>query len=273
MDANNQEFRLKEEKLTHKVRNPLYETLRPLYDRSPDIKSYAMYNDQEPPKKNADQSLAHSKGALAFDSTMGFWMISSIPRFPAKVSLGFQFSSSQTLYGQTVFCITVSVSVKNRIKTMFEITHPNIYDEKDFMTKYINLEFETYGKVKVQAFAKSAMFGKDIYTDMISPGLGSSKLFVQTWRPKLKNNTMVSNIEYIQFKNTISYKASNDHSKWAVAEKRPWTCIGDINREETQFRRGGLSLCLNNKNVADQFRNLLKLDTIPILGKRKHSRK
>lgn len=43
---------------------------------------------------------------------------------------------------------------------MFEITHPNIYDEKDFMTTYINLELETYGEVKVQAFAKSAMFGK-----------------------------------------------------------------------------------------------------------------
>lgn len=131
--------------------------------------------------------------------------------------------------------------------------------------------FKTYRNSHVQVFAKSAKFGKDIYTDLISPGLGNPKLFVQTWRPTLKNTQRVSNIERVQFKNIPSYVASIDHSKWAVAEKSPWTCIGDINRDETQFRRGSLSLCLYNENVAEQFRNLITTDTTPFLGKRKHS--
>lgn len=28
----------------------------------------------------------------------------------------------------------------------------------------------------------------------------------------------------------MSFKASWDHSKWAVAFDQPWTCIGDLNR-------------------------------------------
>lgn len=271
MDATNQAFHLKMESITETNKNPLYETLRLLYKNSRQIKSYAMYNDQEPPKRNAPQSSAHSKGVLAFDSTMGFWMVSSIPRFPSKVSLGFNFSISQTLYGQIVLCTTVRESVKDIIKIIFKTTKPNIYDEKNFMTESINLGFKTYRNSHVQVFAKSAKFGKDIYTDLISPGLGNPKLFVQTWRPSLKNTQRVSNIERVQFKNIPSYEASIDHSKWAVAEKSPWTCIGDINRDETQFRRGGLSLCLYNENVAEQFRNLIKTDTTPFLGKRKHS--
>lgn len=44
--------------------------IRIILIQSPDIESYAMYNDQEPPKKNADQSLAHSKGNNNYSSTV-----------------------------------------------------------------------------------------------------------------------------------------------------------------------------------------------------------
>lgn len=54
-------------------------------------------------------------GALAFDKHTGFWMISSIPRFPAKQRDGYNFLNEQTRYGQMVLCVTVPLSAKKRI--------------------------------------------------------------------------------------------------------------------------------------------------------------
>lgn len=41
----------------------------------------------------------------------------------------------------------------------------------------------------------------------------------------------VKNIKYIRFNNELAFHTNVDHSKWAVAEELPWTCIGDLNRD------------------------------------------
>ncbi|XP_078323012.1 plancitoxin-1-like [Crassostrea virginica] len=86
-----------------------------------------MYNDQPPVKnekmnwKNAHRPRGHSKGVTAFDNETGFWIISSVPRFPTVASEGYQFMANQTRFGQTILCITFrSENVKKEI---------NIYDE------------------------------------------------------------------------------------------------------------------------------------------------
>lgn len=54
-------------------------------------------------------------GALAFDKNTGFWIISSIPRFPAKADGGYIFADQQLPYGQIALCVTVLQSEKNQI--------------------------------------------------------------------------------------------------------------------------------------------------------------
>lgn len=54
-------------------------------------------------------------GAVAFDSVNGFWIVSSVPRFPAKVSTGFDYRKSQTKNGQTIFCVTVPNTMEDKI--------------------------------------------------------------------------------------------------------------------------------------------------------------
>lgn len=136
-------------------------------------------------------------GALAFDKKTGFWMISSIPRFPAKVSDGYHFLDEQRTFGQIVLCVTVPLSVKEKIgndilrretkilcltktsltetlfisflifsENIFSTTNPNIYDQKNFTVKGGNptnesiTVLETSGENLLVVFAKSATFGK-----------------------------------------------------------------------------------------------------------------
>lgn len=40
----------------------------------------------------------------------------------------------------------------------------------------------------------------------------------------------MEDIKHIGFYNGMEFKTTVDHSKWAVAEEKGWTCIGDLNR-------------------------------------------
>uniref|UniRef100_K1PZ27 Deoxyribonuclease-2-alpha n=1 Tax=Magallana gigas TaxID=29159 RepID=K1PZ27_MAGGI len=66
----------------------------------------------------------------------------------------------------------------------------------------------------------------------------------------------VINVKEVCFNNNITFSDGVDHSKWAVAKQSPWICIGDLNREEAQKQRGGLSVCLKDAIAAKEFRDL-----------------
>nr|XP_034318574.1 cell death-related nuclease 6 [Crassostrea gigas] len=208
MDTASPSFSFSQKDITKSIENPLYETLKALYDQSPDIVTYAMYNDQPPPTvKAADGRHAHSK------------------------------------------------------ETVFGTTNPYIYDKKNFDIKISNpmnsvhIPIKTFGNVQLEILAKSASFGQDIYDKLISPKL-ADHLLVRTWRPKLLDTAMVSNVINACFPNKIAFNHGIDHSKWAVTENKHLICIGDINRQETQAKRGGLSLCLTNAGASKEFREL-----------------
>lgn len=80
-----------------------------------------------------------------------------------------------------------------------------------------------------------------------------------------KLNYHVMNIEQVEFNFiNISFSVHNDHSKWVVTNELDHfkndndiseiACIGDINRQEDQLRRGGGTVCfLNNHNVWNEY--------------------
>lgn len=114
----------------------------------------------------------------------------------------------------------------------------------------------TTGGQIMQLFSKSPAFGEDLYT-ALSEVLGSN-LYVASWRRGTGDQLdsycplkgfHVNNVEAFKIqvgKKKLSWSYIKDHSKWAVSTdiRAGFVCIGDINRMETQLKRGGGIICL-----------------------------
>lgn len=124
---------------------------------------------------------------------------------------------------------------------------------------------KSLGSLEFVSFAKSNKWQKDLYSDFVAPQLGSN-IFVESYLngagrlPSECHSIKVQNIESIKLQAVdINFASSQDHSKWVVAQSNKrnhsWVCIGDINRANTQYYRGGGTVCLNHFNLWESYRN------------------
>lgn len=127
-----------------------------------------------------------------------------------------------------------------------------------------NLTLTSIGGQQFSSFAKSGQWGKgtcfssfkysfisDLYYDFVSPTL-QTDLEVETWQHSAAlnlnatcssdNSSTVLDLTNVQLPYNITFKTTNDHSKYAIGFKSnprqlslPWICVGDINR---QVRKG-----------------------------------
>ncbi|XP_069571177.1 LOW QUALITY PROTEIN: deoxyribonuclease-2-alpha [Brachyistius frenatus] len=120
------------------------------------------------------------------------------------------------------------------------------------------------------SFAKGASFNNDLYHSWVAPTL-QSDLLVQFWirsRGVLPSDCSlgwkVLDVTLINPGQTFTFKTSQDHSKWAVSpaaagggeeeEEEGWVCVGDINRNEAEMKRGGGTVCLRDAAVWKAYR-------------------
>ncbi|XP_064136836.1 deoxyribonuclease-2-alpha isoform X2 [Loxodonta africana] len=166
-------------------------------------------------------------------------------------------------------------------------TYPLVYDHKlegAFAQKFPNLEEVVKGHhirqgpwnssvtltsqagATFQSFAKFGNFGDDLYSGWLAGALGSN-LQVQFWQNSagiLPSNCSgaqhVLDITEIAFPGPggPTFSATEDHSKWCVAPKGPWTCVSDMNRNQREEHRGGGTLCAQLPALWKAFQPLVK---------------
>jgi deoxyribonuclease-2 len=78
-----------------------------------------------------------------------------------------------------------------------------------------------------------------------------SPLLAETWGRPLQapwcgTPYPVGNIATIQLNSQITWKETQDHSKWAYATANNFSCFGDMNRMSSQWKRGGAFYCLDS---------------------------
>eukprot|EP00105_Crassostrea_gigas_P019538 XP_011438058.1 PREDICTED: plancitoxin-1-like isoform X3 [Crassostrea gigas] len=278
LDANNPTWSFMDVNIQEPDQNPLYYTLQQIYQKIPE--EYGMYNDQ-PPKSSVsmdikqEASRGHMKGAFAFDKDSGFWLILSVPNFPAPRKQKYSYEHEQIRYAQSILCISIDRKYMKEMEKIFNLTKPFFYDGSKPLLKKFNWEMNYYSSgpngpivtdfitrkgQSFRGYAKSASFGQDLYHPLVAVNL-KDNLYVETWRPDLKTECSmykVYDVKKVAFEDGYWFNSKIDHSKWAVTENRDWACIGDINRNISQFKRGGGTMCIHHAVVAKQFRKIVK---------------
>ncbi|XP_046370086.2 plancitoxin-1-like [Haliotis rufescens] len=283
MDVNNPTWTLSKV-LMKNPKHAVYNTLQTIYQaKTTDDFAYVMYNDKTPAGKEPESD-GHSKGVFAFDKEAGFWLVHSTPGFPPNRADGYNWPDTALVNGQSFLCVSYSYSQLNNIASQIVYNYVQVYDhmasasflsDNPSLAAVINHKHpgrRTANKVQLTSkqgtpflsFAKTAAFNDDLYSAFVAPVLQSG-LMTETWQDGVgkmpsdcSSSYKVYNVKAITLPNGIDFKETKDHSKWAVSMTGNWACIGDINRQLHQMKRGGGTVCLQNEKVWSQFNSSVK---------------
>ncbi len=240
-----------------------------IYDGS--ITNYVFYNDQLP-DGGYSSTYGHSKGFFAYDDTSAFFVQHSIPDFPNYVEDGYLYGTGQMYYGQHAFCMTLTPKALDEIAVVMRYANPQVYASNLDITSWPNiaavaaqekLQGSTSTTVDVgwatlHLQGKASAADEDMLDSLTAPAL-KVDLSSQSWLnsggpiggycPSKGYN--VTDVQTITLPPTDTHVTYVDHSKWAVAKlvSANWFCALDNNHVESQERRSGLAVCMQQAGL------------------------
>jgi deoxyribonuclease-2 len=251
--------------------------IRHMMSRHP-YRNWLFYNDDEPDNEkgtNVHSRGAHAKGVVVWNDNVIGWLIHSVPNYPERIyqDSGLRFPDilkSQLIYGQS-FCyieIGYQPSTLQCIFSQLKKMDAHVYDEHNEHNedtednqkeqkesddeKSENNKIVNVHKMGENIFhlSKNSKWGKDLYEDFICDYINED-ILCETWaKPSIPSSPRVKNVKTCRWSD-VEYTSTNDHSKYAVSmnQESPWVFIGDINRMESQSRRGGGGLLIKNNDL------------------------
>jgi deoxyribonuclease-2 len=220
--------------------------------------NWLVYNDESPNKT----AKGHCKGVLTWNNKTIGWLIHSVPKFPEYLDetgiSGIEYSELK--YGQSFVYIEFNIIHLNYILKQIYEMEPNIYIKSDNVpiidsTNYYKI-YPIIGE-KIYHIAKSPDFEKDIYEDILMAEFGESCL-VESW---IRGQEIPESSKIVHVKKVNGYKSSSDHSKFAISIKsnNKWVFIGDLNRMESQKKRGGGGLLICDDSIHEAFMKIITI--------------
>uniref|UniRef100_A0A4W6EL98 Deoxyribonuclease-2-alpha n=1 Tax=Lates calcarifer TaxID=8187 RepID=A0A4W6EL98_LATCA len=250
------------------IKGILANTLRPIFTStmvSVTDFGFISYSDQPPDGRSVSNTHGHSKGVLMVDKTgdQGVWLLHSTPRFPLRDQNIF-WPNGGAANAQTFICVTFKYDQFRAIGNSMKPTCPHVYPltfGRSSQRSLCDLSFK-YSLSNISPVLLLTV--GDLYVSIASLPEVNSDLYVQTWLERSgtpaksfcpPQGKKVQNIESIHVTGLGEWERTKDHSKWCVAtdQNRPWTCIADVNRADSQFKRRGGALCIMDKDITDTF--------------------
>jgi deoxyribonuclease-2 len=237
--------------------------------------SYALFNDEPATVgENATVAFGHTKGIWAWSDSDAFLLTHSIPLFPIGPIASPTYSglgANARIYAQTMACFSLPIEELAALAGIATLNVPHIYERRVLGGPSALVAFAN-GTRRADAicatvigpqfvyFAKSAQWNNELYSACIAPALSTS-LLAETWirggaTGPACGEYGVLDVEALAFGN-VSFRESQDHSKWAVGTTGDAVCVADINRMTSQYKRGGGALCWNDTVLATGLRNAI----------------
>jgi deoxyribonuclease-2 len=261
---------------------------------------YLFYNDELPTGPSSG-SYGHTKGQLMWSATgggRGFWLIHSVPKLaesPVNGGKSYSYPPTAIIYGQSFLCISLNLKGIDTAFVQMQYNNPQVYGKKwvaslaplmpnanAFMTQNkVNktpisniINITSVGGTVFTHFAKTSKWGKSIFGDLIGPHYGSGVL-AETWQrpyepPEIPPSTGVPVYSVLTLAapsyanwNRVTWVSGADHSKWNVMTSGlNVVCIGDINKQLSQFVRAGGMACIQDTTVHQAFTMLIATTSV-----------
>lgn len=226
---------------------------------------YVIWNDEPlPVAPSYNFSYGHTKGIL----TDGFWLVHSIPLFPAGPAIAPSYQalgSNAWTYAQSAACFTVNATATlDTMGALFQLYHPNIYDVGATPSVSTAVQALAAGEIKTDPvcsvadlalpgmgatlFGKTPAWNADLWSACVAPKMGVD-LAVESWLrgsevgPVCNGPEWTVDVEEVDYGGGFTWSEYNDHGKWAVDPNGTIFCIGGINRMTTQYARAGGAVC------------------------------
>jgi deoxyribonuclease-2 len=260
------------------IKENINEWINNLYIKNNNKWTYQLlYNDEIPDNMDNHKTFflnkkGHNKGILLWNSTTIGWLIHSVPKYPNEIELkNFKIEDieeGQLIYGQSFVYIELDIKELDNIFRQLKIMEASVYFTNynkygDIKLVDINLGTNLINNIKLDEnifhISKSSKWNKDIYDEYLRIFM-DSKILCQSWmKPGLNSTENTKNIKNIKWDDKINYTTSQDHSKYAISmnKNNPWVHIGDINRMESQYRRGGGGIIIKDKNLWNCFNKII----------------
>ncbi|KAK5975689.1 Deoxyribonuclease II [Trichostrongylus colubriformis] len=227
-------------------------------------------------------------------------MIHSVPNFPSLGS--YSYPATGIKFGQTFLCLSLptrflgdvgehlrylqATPFFSNLPNQFSVRFPVLVNivKKHSLSKS-ETQFTRVGQLStihgmpLKSFAKHKKFNKDIWFDFVAPELGTN-MAVESWlnggaddlESICTRRTSIYDVSAVSLPD-VSFNSSRDHSKWAVADTNGQTsivCVGDLNRQRSQFRRGGGAVCFQHHGLWTTLHSSVK-SVQPCVSKNIHS--
>lgn len=273
------------------------EWIRSVLSRTEYTNVLAYTDDEPDDEKgeNVHSNGGHAKGLVGWNSKKIGWLIHSVPNFPVFKNIVNNgnnkntpifpvpsIDNGQLIYGQSFIYLEMDYTEESitTIRRQLDLMKAHIYfkvlsdpiegidifekkekgkkDEKKEEKKEICVVPFSSDIVHV---SKSPKWGKDLFQDFMADYF-KSIVVCETWmKPGMVSSPMVKNALVVKWDDDehTEYFTSLDHSKYAVSMNcnYPWVFIGDINRMESQKRRGGGGLMIKNTEIWKAFHSIM----------------
>jgi deoxyribonuclease-2 len=241
-----------------------------IYNKNNSVDGFIVYNDQiSSLDSNNNSTKGHLKGILTWTNKKLTWLIHSIPEFPSSFDGNNISKINKSEYKFAQSCVFLTFSRFNEnidiLPNVFSQIHnmkPNIYLSKNYDNqmnkKYIckNSMITLQINKSISHISKSHKLPIDIYEDYFGFMYGPCK--TETWIrgdgvEETKNVKHIKKIKGIK----QNYLETQDHSKFAVSNDGHHICISDLNRMNSQKKRGGGCLVLKDKKLWKLFNEIV----------------
>ena len=111
----------------------------------------------------------------------------------------------------------------------------------------------------MRSIYKNGFENCSIFEDGLTAYL-KSNLVAETWGRPLENKWCgrpytVTNVQQVVV-GQVTWGEQDDHSKWVSAGNQ-YACFGDMNRMESQWKRGGSFFCMESSSLAGALRRTI----------------